>query len=59
MQVAVVGAGNVGQALAGGFVRAGHDVTITASSPEGAERKAQNMARAPQPLTVTRHGTRT
>lgn len=36
MNIAIVGAGNVGRALAGSFVRAGHTVAITARDPEEA-----------------------
>jgi len=37
MKVAIIGAGNVGTALATSITRAGHDVTISASSPESAQ----------------------
>jgi len=30
MQIAIIGAGNVGRALAGSLTRAGHDVTVSA-----------------------------
>jgi NADPH-dependent F420 reductase len=40
MKVAIIGAGNVGKALATSITRAGHDVTISASSPESAQRAA-------------------
>jgi len=33
MQIAIIGSGNVGKALAGSFVRAGHSVTLSASDP--------------------------
>jgi 8-hydroxy-5-deazaflavin:NADPH oxidoreductase len=36
MQVAIIGSGNVGKALAGSLVRAGHRVTLSASNPEHA-----------------------
>ncbi|HET7704084.1 MAG TPA: prephenate dehydrogenase/arogenate dehydrogenase family protein [Candidatus Limnocylindrales bacterium] len=36
MQIAIIGAGNVGRALATSLTRAGHDVTITAEHPENA-----------------------
>lgn len=36
MKVSIIGAGNVGTALAGSLARAGHTVTITASTPEHA-----------------------
>ena len=40
MKVAIIGAGNVGQALAGSLVRAGHDVSLSASTPERAQAAA-------------------
>lgn len=47
MQIAIIGSGNVGKALAGSFTRAGHDVTLTASNPDHArEAAAQSGARA-------------
>ena len=36
MDIAIIGAGNVGKALAGSFKRAGHQVTIAAAHPEHA-----------------------
>ena len=41
MKVAIIGAGNVGQALATSLVRAGHDVSLSASTPESARAAAQ------------------
>ena len=43
MKIAIIGAGNVGKALATSITRAGHDVTITASSPESAESAARQL----------------
>lgn len=40
MKIAIIGAGNVGQSLAGALTRAGHDVTMSASSPKSALQKA-------------------
>lgn len=40
MQIAIIGAGNVGRALASSLTRAGHDVTITAEHPEHAVEAA-------------------
>jgi predicted dinucleotide-binding enzyme len=40
MQIAIIGAGNVGRALASSLTRAGHDVTITAAHPEHAVEAA-------------------
>lgn len=42
MKVAIIGSGNVGKALASSGVRAGHTVTLTATSPE----KAAEVAKA-------------
>jgi NADPH-dependent F420 reductase len=47
MRIAIIGAGNVGQALAASFTRAGHDVTISASSPKSAEEKAAKVGAKP------------
>lgn len=41
MDIAIIGAGNVGTALAGAFARAGHHVTISATHPEHAAKTAQ------------------
>jgi 8-hydroxy-5-deazaflavin:NADPH oxidoreductase len=41
MDIAIIGAGNVGTALAGAFVRAGHHVTISATHPEHATQAAK------------------
>ena len=47
MQVAIIGAGNVGKALAGTITRAGHEVTLSASTPEhAAAAAAESGARA-------------
>ena len=40
MKLAIIGAGNVGQALAGAAVRAGHSVRISATHVEHAEAAA-------------------
>ena len=40
MKVAIIGAGNVGKALASSITRAGHEVTISASTPESAREAA-------------------
>lgn len=42
MQIAIIGAGNVGRALATSFTRAGHEVTITAQDPEHARAAASD-----------------
>lgn len=41
MDIAIIGAGNVGTALATAFARAGHHVTISATHPEHAARVAE------------------
>jgi predicted dinucleotide-binding enzyme len=41
MDIAIIGAGNVGTALAGAFARAGHHVTLSATHPEHAAKAAQ------------------
>ena len=47
MQIAIIGAGNVGRALATSLTRAGHDVTVSAAHPEHArEAAAQSGAAA-------------
>jgi NADPH-dependent F420 reductase len=43
MKVAIIGAGNVGKALASAITRAGHEVTISAKHPEHAEQAAQDI----------------
>jgi 8-hydroxy-5-deazaflavin:NADPH oxidoreductase len=40
MKVAIIGAGNVGKALATSITRAGHEVTLSASTPESARQAA-------------------
>jgi predicted dinucleotide-binding enzyme len=40
MQIAIIGAGNVGRALASSLTKAGHDVTIAAAHPENAAEAA-------------------
>ena len=40
MQIAIIGAGNVGRALATSLTRAGHDVTVSAAHPENARQAA-------------------
>ena len=41
MDIAIIGAGNVGTALAGALARAGHRITISATHPEHAAQAAQ------------------
>ena len=40
MKIGIIGAGNVGSALAGSMVKAGHTVSVSASKPESAEKAA-------------------
>jgi len=42
MKIAIIGAGNVGGALAKSSVRAGHSVTLSAKDPAHAEAKAKD-----------------
>lgn len=46
MNIAIIGAGNVGTALAGAFARAGHHVTISATHPEHAAQVAESTGTA-------------
>ncbi len=47
MNVAIIGAGNVGGALAAGFAKAGHTVSVSATNPDHAHKVAdQTGARA-------------
>jgi len=41
MKIAIIGAGNVGRALAGSFVRAGHHVTVSSAHAENARLVAE------------------
>lgn len=43
MRFAVIGAGNVGQALAGSISRAGHEVVLTAADPAHARAAAEGL----------------
>jgi 8-hydroxy-5-deazaflavin:NADPH oxidoreductase len=47
MKVAIIGAGNVGKALATSITRAGHDVTIAARHPEHAQAAADDIGATP------------
>lgn len=47
MKVAIIGAGNVGKALATSIARAGHDVTIAARHADHARRAAQETGATP------------
>ena len=40
MKIAIIGAGNVGRALAGSFARAGHEVTLSSAHPDTARAVA-------------------
>jgi predicted dinucleotide-binding enzyme len=46
MDIAIIGAGNVGKALAGSFKRAGHQVTIAAAHPDHAVDAAKAIGTA-------------
>ncbi len=47
MDIAVIGAGNVGKALSGAFVRAGNTVTISSAHPETAKEAAKGTGATP------------
>jgi NADPH-dependent F420 reductase len=53
MKVAIIGAGNVGTALAISITRAGHDVTISARTPESARKAAEAVGAQPAPDNAT------
>jgi 3-hydroxyisobutyrate dehydrogenase-like beta-hydroxyacid dehydrogenase len=42
MDIAIIGSGNVGKALAGAATRAGHSVTMASAQPEHAEEAARS-----------------
>jgi 8-hydroxy-5-deazaflavin:NADPH oxidoreductase len=52
MKVAIIGAGNVGKALATSITRAGHDVTLSASTPESARKAADAVGAQAAPSNV-------
>jgi 8-hydroxy-5-deazaflavin:NADPH oxidoreductase len=52
MKVAIIGAGNVGKALGTSIGRAGHDVTISASTPESANAAAREIGAKPADTNV-------
>jgi len=47
MKVAIIGAGNIGRALATSITRAGHDVTIAARDPRHARAAAEEIGATP------------
>ncbi len=47
MDIAIIGTGNVGSALAGAFIRAGHDVTIAGRDTEKTRRVASAVGATP------------
>ena len=53
MKVAIIGAGNVGKALATSITRAGHGVTMSASTPESARQAAEAVGAEPAPDNAT------
>jgi predicted dinucleotide-binding enzyme len=52
MKVAIIGSGNVGKALGGSIARAGHDVVVTARSPEHARATAEQIGARPADSNV-------
>lgn len=53
MKVAIIGAGNVGRALAGSIARAGHEVTIAARHREHAQTVAEETGALPAEDSAT------
>ena len=53
MKVAIIGAGNVGKALATSISRAGHHVTIAAQHPENARAAADRVGATPADNNAT------
>ena len=43
MDIAIIGSGNVGKALASSFTKAGHEVTLVAKHPENAREAARQL----------------
>jgi NADPH-dependent F420 reductase len=57
MKVAIIGAGNVGKALATSSIRAGHTVTMSSANPENAAKAAKSVgAHAAQSNVDAVHG---
>src|SRR2546426_4579021 len=52
MEIAIIGAGNVGKALAKSGVRAGHKVTLSSANPEHAEEAARATGAKSAPSNV-------
>ena len=52
MKIAIIGSGNVGKALSGSFVRAGHHPTISSLHPENAESAAAATGGAATPTNA-------
>jgi 8-hydroxy-5-deazaflavin:NADPH oxidoreductase len=52
MDIAIIGAGNVGKALAKSGVRAGHKVTISAANPQNADEAAKETGAKSAPSNV-------
>jgi predicted dinucleotide-binding enzyme len=52
MKVAIIGSGNVGKALGGSIARAGHDVVVTARTPEHARATAARIGARPADSNV-------
>ena len=51
MKIAIIGAGNVGKALATSFTRAGHEVTVAANHPEHAKEIAASVGAEAAPTS--------
>ncbi len=53
MKIAIIGAGNVGKALAGRFVKAGHDVTFGVRNPDDSKHAGLKQKRLPRDAAAT------
>ena len=53
MKVAIIGAGNVGKALATSITRAGHEVTLSATTPQNAQAAAKQVGATPAESNVS------
>src|SRR5437879_3078450 len=52
MKIAMIGSGNVGKALATSAIRGGHEVTLTATSPDNAAEAAQKTGAKAAPSSA-------
>jgi hypothetical protein len=52
MKIAIIGTGNVGQALGGSFARAGHEVTFAGRNPEKTRQVAAGLGSSAAPTVA-------